>query len=78
MRTRVPVGDHITSFPRSVYGKSLPATLVLGRASFCEMGGRMGTTETPLLKSLSGSEISVTNDSYICHCSALENFSVYL
>lgn len=63
------MGEH-TSFPRRVSGKSLPTTLVLGRVSFCEMEGRVGTTETTILKSFSGSEISVTNDSYIGHCSA--------
>lgn len=72
---RVPAGEHSTSFPRRVSGKSLPATLVVGRVSFWEMEGRMGTTKTTILKSLSGSEISFTNDSYTRHCSALETFS---
>lgn len=76
VQARVPVGEHSTSFPRRVSGKSLPTTLVLGRASFSEMEGRVGTTETTILKLLSGSEISVTNDSYICHCSALGIFLI--
>lgn len=71
------MGEPSTSFPRRVPGKSLPATRVLGRVSFfCKMEGRMGTTETTILKSLSGSDISVTKDSYIFM--PLEIFSVYL